>query len=104
MGFALTSFLTLLHQGPIYAAALNVAKARMRAVATSLLILCASLLGQVAGPLLVGRLNDVLNATYGDHAIRYSLLIVAVTAIGAGLAFAASARFFERDMRRAMSE
>jgi MFS family permease len=102
MGFALTSFLTLLHQGPIYAAALNVAKARMRAVATSLLILCASLLGQVAGPLLVGRLNDVLNATYGDHTIRYSLLIMAVTAIGAGLAFAASARFFERDMRRAI--
>ncbi|MGH8326924.1 MAG: MFS transporter, partial [Steroidobacteraceae bacterium] len=52
-GFALTSLLTLVHQAPVFAVAMSVAKVRMRAVAVSLLVLVASLLGQVVGPLLV---------------------------------------------------
>jgi MFS family permease len=100
-GYALTSFLTLLHQPPIFAAALSIASPRMRAVATSLLILCASLLGQVAGPFVVGYLNDKLHPTLGDAAIRYSLLVMAATAIAAGLAFWTSARFIRGDVRRA---
>ena len=56
-GFALTSLFTLLHQAPIFAVAMSVAKVRMRAVAISILVLFASLLGQVIGPLLVGFLT-----------------------------------------------
>jgi MFS family permease len=100
-GFALTSFLTLLHQGPIYAATLNVARLRMRAVATSLLLLCAGLLGQILGPLFVGYMNDRLDPIVGEIAIRYSLLVIAATAIAGGLSFWAAARFYERDTARA---
>jgi MFS family permease len=101
-GFALTSFFTLLHMGPIFAAALNVTKVRMRAVSISIMVLCASLLGQAVGPLLVGFLNDFLEPTFGAHSVRYSLLVTAGTAIAGGLSFWGAVGYFERDVRRAL--
>ncbi len=100
-GFALTSLFTLLHQAPIFAAAMSVAKVRMRAVAISVLVLFASLLGQAIGPLLVGFLNDQLQPAFGDFAVRYSLLVIAFCAIGAGVCFWRAIRYFEADSRRA---
>lgn len=100
-GFALTSFFTLLHQGPIYAATMDVARVPMRALAVAILIFCASLLGQAVGPLAVGALNDALQPSLGDRAIRYSLLIIAVTPLFAGLCFWAAAAHYEGDMERA---
>jgi MFS family permease len=100
-GLALTSFLTLLHQAPVYAAAMSVARIRMRAVASSLIIFAAGLVGQVLGPLLIGALNDRLNRHFGDLAIRYSLLIVAMASVIAGVAFWGAARHLESGMRRA---
>jgi MFS family permease len=104
LGFALTSFFTLLHQGPIYAATMDVARVRMRATAIAILIFCASLLGQAVGPLAVGAMNDALQASLGGEAIRYSLLIIAVTPILAGLCFWAAARHYVADMERAGNE
>ena len=101
LGFAMTSFFTLLHQGPIYAATMEVARLRMRAVAIAVLIFCASLLGQAVGPLAVGVLNDALAASLGAEAIRYSLLIIALTPILAGLCFWAAASHYVADMERA---
>jgi MFS family permease len=103
-GLALVSFFTLVHQGPVYAAAMSVAKLRMRAVAVSVLLLCASLLGQGLGPLLVGALNDMLRPTLGDVGIRYSLLVSALCSIVGGLAFWTAIRFMERDVKRAADE
>ncbi len=100
-GFALTSLFTLLHQAPIFAVAMSVAKVRMRAMAISILVLFASFLGQVIGPFLVGFLNDQLAARLGDLAVRYSLLVIAFCAVGAGLCFWAAIRYFESDSRRA---
>jgi MFS family permease len=100
LGFALTSLFTLVHVGPIFAAALTVTKSSMRAVASSIIVLFASLLGQAVGPLLVGLLNDLLEPSFGTHAIRYSLLITAGTAIAGGLSFWAGERHFEGDARR----
>ena len=100
-GFALTSFLTLIHQGPVFAAAVNVARVRARAVATALIIFCASLLGQAVGPLIVGVLNDALAPSFGAVSIRYSLLIIAVTPVLAGIFFWLAARSYAADMQRA---
>lgn len=100
-GFGLASFLTLIHQGPIYAAAVNVSRVRARAVATALLIFCASLLGQAVGPLIVGVLNDALAPSFGAVSIRYSLLIIAVTPVFAGIFFWLAARSYASDMERA---
>jgi len=91
-GFALTSFLTLMHQGPIYAAAMTVAAPRMRAVATALILLCAGLLGQVLGPLLVGLVSDWLEPTMGELSIRYAMLVTAACPLAAGASFWAAMR------------
>jgi MFS family permease len=99
-GLALTSLLTLLHQAPVFAAAMSVAKMRMRALASSIIIFAAGLVGQAVGPLLIGALNDRLNRQFGDIAIRYSLLIVALGSVIAGGAFWIAARHLESGMRR----
>jgi MFS family permease len=101
LGFAATSFLTLIHQGPIYAATLNISRIRMRALSIAVLLFCASLLGQAVGPLAVGILNDMLAPQFGQFAIRYSMLIIAVTPVVAGLCFWLAADSYEADMARA---
>ena len=60
LGFALTSFFTLLHQGPIYAATMDVARIRMRALAIAILHLLREPARPGVGPLAVGVLNDAL--------------------------------------------
>jgi MFS family permease len=80
---------------------MSVAKLQMRAVSVAVLLLCASLLGQGLGPLLVGALNDMLRPSLGDLGIRYSLLVCALCSIAGGLAFLTAIRYIERDMKRA---
>lgn len=95
-GFALASFLMLLHQAPIFAATISVTPVRMRALAISLLALSSGLVGQVLGPLLVGFLNDQLRPLHGALAIRYSLLSLAVCAVLGGLSFWGAGRIANR--------
>lgn len=99
-GLALTSLLSLLHQAPVFAAAMSIAKARMRAVASSVIVFCAAVIGQIAGPLLIGALNDRLTGTFGTGAIRYSLLVVAVCSVAAGVSFLIAARTFKSGVHR----
>ena len=86
-GFALSSFFTLIHQAPIFAAVVNIVGERRRALAISVVLLGASLIGNAAGPSTVGLLNDLLAPRFGNEAIRYSMLIIAATPILAALCF-----------------
>jgi MFS family permease len=86
-GFALSSFFTLIHQGPIFAAVVNVVGERRRALAISVILLGASLLGNAVGPSAVGLLNDLLLPRFGNEAIRYSMLLIAATPVLAALCF-----------------
>ncbi|MXP26103.1 MFS transporter [Altererythrobacter indicus] len=94
-GFAAASFFTLIHQGPIYAAVVNVVNSRRRALAISVILLGAGLIGNIVGPTAVGILNDALHPALGDHAIRYSMLVIAFTPIVAALCFYRAAAFYE---------
>ncbi|MDB5688588.1 MAG: major facilitator superfamily protein [Sphingomonas bacterium] len=91
-GLGITGLFTTAYQGPVYAAIVTLAAPRMRAVAISVLVLFTGLAGQVCGPLIVGVLNDALNATLGDQAIRYSLLVVAACELFAAIAFYAASQ------------
>jgi len=86
-GFALSSFFTLIHQAPIFAAVVNVVGERRRALGISVVLLGASLIGNAAGPTAVGLLNDLLAARFGEEAIRYSMLMISVTPVLAALCF-----------------
>lgn len=96
-----SSFFSIMHQGPIYAAYVGVAKARTRAVAVAVPLLGATVMGQFGGPFLIGLLNDALRARYGDEGIRYSMLVVMVCAFVAGLCYLAAGRWVVQDTRRA---
>jgi MFS family permease len=89
-GLGIAAFFHLGYMGPIYAAVVTIAPPAMRAVAISILVLFTGLVGQVFGPLIVGVLNDALAATYGDEAIRYSMLVAVVTSLLGGLCFMAA--------------
>jgi MFS family permease len=100
--YAASAFLTLVHQVPVFALVLEVVPARLRAVAIATLLLCSALLGQAVGPLLVGMANDALAPALGPEAIRYSLLIIAVTAMLAGVAILLAGRWIEDDLKPAI--
>ncbi|BBC73404.1 MFS transporter [Altererythrobacter sp. B11] len=102
--YAISAFLLLVHQGPVFAAIVSVARVRMRALATSILLFSAALVGQALGPLIVGALNDLLQPSLGDIAIRYSMLVIVVTAALAGLLFLLAGRFLDADARRALED
>lgn len=61
---------------PIYALAYRVADTRARAQASAMIAATMSLVGLGLGPLSVGILNDLFEASYGTQAIRYSLTII----------------------------
>ena len=99
--FALSSFFTLIHQGPVFALGMSVVRVPMRAFATSIMLFSSALLGQVVGPLIVGVLNDAMAPAFGDQAIRYSLLVVAATSVVGGCMFWLAGNHLEADSRRA---
>ncbi len=86
-GLAIVFALQGAYQGPIYAEVLSLAPEGMRAISISVPVLCSGLAGQVFGPLLVGMLNDALAPSYGEEAVRYSLLVAAVCTLLGGLCF-----------------
>jgi len=94
VGFALSSFFMLIHQAPIFAAVVNIVGQRRRALATALVLLGASLIGDAVGPTAVGIINDLLAPRFGEEAIRYSLLIVAATPVLAALCFLRAASLY----------
>ena len=49
----------------------------------------------------VGVINDALKGTYGNDAVRYSLLSAAVTTTLGALLFVWAARSIREDIRRA---
>ena len=49
---------------------------RMRSVAAAVLLFILNIIGLGAGPQAVGILSDVLQPSYGDESLRYSLLIL----------------------------
>ncbi len=99
--YAAAALFSIMHQGPIYAVYVSVAKARSRAVAVSVALLGATVVGQFGGPILIGWLNDQMHARFGDEAIRYSMLVVMACAFLAGLCYLISSRYIKADTERA---
>ena len=97
----LFSILVGFHLGPIFAVAQTIAKTSMRALAAATMLLTGTCFGLGVGPLAVGYLNDVLKAAYGAEAVRYSLMIAALTTVLGALFFVLAARTIRADIKRA---
>lgn len=96
--FAPFYLLNAMYVGPLWSTTQTLVKVRMRAVASALLLFLLNLVGLGVGPLLVGFLNDVLAPRYGDGAIRWSLLAMAVVGAAASLPFWLAGRTLREDL------
>jgi MFS family permease len=95
-GFVAVSFFMLIHQGPVFAVTTSIVEQYRRALAVAFLLFGAGFLGNVVGPGAVGILNDVLHPMFGSNAVRYSMLMIAVTPVLAGLCFLRAAQLYQR--------
>jgi MFS transporter, Spinster family, sphingosine-1-phosphate transporter len=62
--------------GPLYGTIQTVIPERSRALAMSLVMLCANLVGWGLGPLVAGVMSDILRPWFGEESLRYSLLLL----------------------------
>ncbi len=63
------------YQATTFSQTQGLATLRMRAVAAAVLLFILNIIGLGAGPQAVGIVSDLLNPTYGQDSLRYSLLI-----------------------------
>ncbi len=90
--------------GPTYATAQGLVSSHMRAMASAILLFVMNVIGIGLGPLAVGGLNDWLTPRFGEQAVRYSLLIVALPHTLAAVFNLLAARTLRRDLARAAAQ
>jgi predicted MFS family arabinose efflux permease len=92
------SFLMGLALPGLHAATQILAKPRMRAVSSAFNLIALSVVGSGLGTALIGIATDQLSSRFGQDAIRYSLLMSVVAALGAGIFSWRAAESLERDI------
>lgn len=96
---ALPGFLAGVFIGPTFALVQALVEPHRRAVAASILLFLANLVGYSLGPLAVGALSDVLAPRLGADSLRYALTAVSALGAWAALHYAAAGRTLEEDLR-----
>lgn len=84
----------------MHAATQALARPATRATAAAVNLIALTLVGSALGPALVGLLNDSLDGAFGSRAIRFSLALVAATAVWSGLHALLAAKRFRTDVAR----
>lgn len=101
MGLGTMAFMANVLLGPIWAILQSVSKIRMRSMAAALFQVMTSIIGLGLGPFLIGYFSDLLNASTGDMAIRYAMLmLLPVAAIIASVLMFIASRFIQGDVER----
>jgi MFS family permease len=77
--FVFPSVIMNFYLAPVLGQTQSLVSLRMRAVASSLLILILNVVGLLLGPALTGLLSDLLRASQGAESLRYALLISTVS-------------------------
>ncbi|MFK7899010.1 MAG: MFS transporter, partial [Myxococcota bacterium] len=101
--YAVAMVFSVFFVGPCYAIAQGLARLRMRAQAAAILMFAINLIGLGIAPLAVGMLNDSLASTYGDEAIRYSLMITGAAGVWAVVHSLLAGRSVREDLAAAAS-
>lgn len=83
--------------GPVLTAVQHLVEPRARATASSLFLLINNLIGLGGGIYALGALSDLLKPTYGDEALRYSMLYALALYGLAALLLALAGRQLRRD-------
>lgn len=86
--------------GPTVAILHGLVKNNERAQASAIFYFIINLIGLGMGPLLVGTLSDLLNASYGDHSLRIALLMtVPIFAVWSSFHFYCASRHVENELK-----
>jgi MFS family permease len=96
--FGAMQFMAAVFFGPSFAMTQAIATLRMRSVATSLLLLLQTLIGQGIGPWIAGLISDQLRPSMGVSSLRYSLVIVGLVNIWAAVHYMIGARTLRQDL------
>ena len=87
---------------PVLSQTQSLVSLRMRAVASSLVLLIINVIGLAMGSPITGYISDLLEPTLGVESMRYSLLIVSSVMLPlAAWCFFRAGRYIERDLQRA---
>ena len=87
---------------PVLGQTQSLVSLRMRAVASSLLLLILNVIGLMIGPALTGLVSDLLRASQGNESLRYALLITTVVMLPvAALCYWQAGRSIDADLLRA---
>jgi MFS family permease len=98
MSFAGMQFLAAVFFGPSFTMTQALATLRMRSVATALLLLVQTLIGQGFGPSFTGFVSDWLTPSMGRQSLRYALVLVGLVNIWAALHYLIGARTLRADL------
>jgi MFS family permease len=100
--FVFPSVIMNFYLAPVMGQTQSLVSLRMRAVASSLLLLILNVVGLMLGPFVTGLLSDLLRASQGNESLRYSLLISTVVMLPvAALCYWQAARSIDSDLLRA---
>ncbi|MEQ9518388.1 MAG: MFS transporter [Parvibaculum sp.] len=90
-----------LYLGPSLAMTQGLARLKMRAAASALLLFILNIIGLGLGPQAVGFVSDLLEPTYGVESLRYALLVMTPLGLWGALHFLLAARTLADDLKRA---
>ncbi len=97
--FALMMCMAAVFFGPSFAMTQAIATVRMRSVATSVLLLVQTLIGQGIGPALAGFISDRLVPSVGASSLAYSLVIVGLVNVWAAGHYLIAGRTLRQDLQ-----
>ena len=102
-GYAPAMMFSVFFVGPSYALTQSLAKLRMRAQASALVMFVMNLIGLGIAPLAVGALNDAMQSRFGAEAVRYSLMVTGTASLWAITHSLRAARTLREDLARAQA-
>lgn len=91
-----------LYLGPSLAMTQGLARLKMRAAASALLLFILNIIGLGLGPQAVGIVSDLLEPSYGAESLRYALLAMTPLGLWGALHFLLAAKSLSSDLERAM--
>ena len=95
-----SAFLTALWLPAGFSAAANLVPSELRSQSAALLIISLTVIGAGLGPVMVGVLSDLLNASAGEESLRYAMLASSVSLLCSSVAFWRGAAHYPADVAR----
>jgi predicted MFS family arabinose efflux permease len=95
------AFMGAIYLAPTFALTQSLVGVRMRALASGILLFVINIIGYGLGPILAGFITDILEPTYGNHSIAYSLLVMSVFNVWAVLHYWLAGNGLKEDLERA---